>query len=861
MKKKLISMLTAMSLLSCGAVPALAENTITVPGEILYQQDFEGDVEPEMLAKIGASSAFSLSAEEELGNKVLKINGYGAYGYNKFGPEYSDAIVKLDFKQIGANGANGAYMGVGLRAARQLGGAYFSNMGVYFDAVRYNGETGAYDTSSELIRDRLGIVKTAGADYSKFTYNAAGNRETGILQKQQIFTSSEARAYERNFDGKYYRLQSSLIGTSMINTVKTSAGETLDSVSAEVSPVSTTGTGFTQLQAHSGVYLVDNIKIMLPAEISEFTVTPEKERIVLGEKAGFAIISEGLTIQPDTARYVYDPTAVSIDFADGTVAPLKEGTHTIEVFLDDISGAGSLSDSFTVTGTSDEKKLEVVIDNPNPEYGQNTAIAVYYGGADVTEEAEITGDADYFDGTLIPASTGLLSVEVSYNGQTVTVPLAVNNSSETIGEQEAEPVFSEDFEGDAAELTQAYSGGNANITAATAANSVTNTESQALLFNNIQASSALFGPENLKDYVLEYDFWCQTPKGSNASFLGATMRSNTTYGGYKVGYFPVMKYNEQTHMVDSALTANANRQIAAAYGVSNGIDKWYFNGFSGSSLQASVLTSYWFTQRSVISGNTISTELIRRDNSSTMAAYETTLASLDNLSGRSFTSGKTALSASQNVVYFDNVKIYNINSYSDIEVKYSGTEGTIPFEVVGVDENGGEAELSGTVSATATGAVTVSGNSFTAGAGVGYVTVCYTDGFGQKKYKVIRTGTPGGGQDAAEFALISDLKIYDESGNTLAALVSGKPIYAKADLTRTALGSSGVMLIVAVYDFDTEQMVAAEMTAADAVQRVGESFELYLKMKLPDNSSGSLYAKAMLIDTGLTPVTANYFEV
>ena len=149
MKKKLISMLAAISLLSSGAVPVLAENTITVPGELLYSQDFEGDVDAEILAKIGANSAFSIGVEEELGNNVLKLNGYGAYGYNKFGPEYSDAIVKLDFKQIGASGTNGAYMGVGLRAARQSGGAYFSNMGTYFDAIRYDDDCLLY-TSRRL---------------------------------------------------------------------------------------------------------------------------------------------------------------------------------------------------------------------------------------------------------------------------------------------------------------------------------------------------------------------------------------------------------------------------------------------------------------------------------------------------------------------------------------------------------------------------------------------------------------------------------------------------------------------------------------------------------------------------------------
>ena len=49
MKKRVISVFAALSMLASGMVPVMAEDTITVGGEVLYSQDFEGDVEAEML--------------------------------------------------------------------------------------------------------------------------------------------------------------------------------------------------------------------------------------------------------------------------------------------------------------------------------------------------------------------------------------------------------------------------------------------------------------------------------------------------------------------------------------------------------------------------------------------------------------------------------------------------------------------------------------------------------------------------------------------------------------------------------------------------------------------------------------------
>jgi len=594
---------------------------------------------------------------------------------------------------------------------------------------------------------------------------------------------------------------------------------------------------------------------MSPVEISHLSATEEESVVALGESTAFKLSAGDIIIEPDVARYEYDNKAVNIDFANGTVAPLKVGTHTIKVYLDDINSDKSLSSSFTIEGKAVEKKLEVVVEEPNVAVNEGTAVKAYYGDADVTNEVTFTG-ADYLDGMLYPAQAGLCEVTASYDGQNVIIPIAVNDDTQKLSEKVNEPIFTEDFEGDAEELNATYSSDSTKAYVTSISNPEEGSTDNALYFNNIQISSLPFGPTDLVDYVLEYDFYCPKPQGSNASFVGATLRANKNNGGYKVGYTPVMKYNSETHKVDDTLSAATNnRQLTVAYGPSNDLSKWYYTGFSGSSLQGSAMQKFWYTQKTTIGGGMISTELIRRNNGTTMASYSTPISAMDDAGVAE--SGSTVLSMSQNYVYVDNIKIYPIKSYKDIDVSYDNKGKLV---VKGVSEDDSLETVSGTVSAKAYGAVSVNDLYVNPGMGIGYVAVTYEDNSGVKKYKVLQTGDMGEANSANEFEIISDVKIYDQTGNTLAVLESEAPVYAKVDLKRTALKGNGAMLAVAIYDFETGQMVSAYTVSADAIQRVGENLSLYMKFILPENTSGNLYAKAMVMSSGQEPITVP-FEV
>ena len=231
MKKQLTSIIITAAMGISSFTPVMAADTITVPGEVLYAQDFENTVDTELTTPVLANGGFKAAVEDYLGNNVLKISGCGAYGYYKFGPQYSDAVIKADVMQLGASGNYGAYLGVGMRAVRQQGGAYCSNMGTYYDVLWYNDTSQTFDEHGIQLRDRIGIVKEWGPDYSaRFEPHDAMSDPVGILDADQIFTDSNARAHERNFNGKYYRMQSSIIGGRFTNSMKTDSGELLQSV-------------------------------------------------------------------------------------------------------------------------------------------------------------------------------------------------------------------------------------------------------------------------------------------------------------------------------------------------------------------------------------------------------------------------------------------------------------------------------------------------------------------------------------------------------------------------------------------------------------------------------------------------------
>ncbi len=328
MKKKILSMAMALSMGLTGIVPVMAADEIIVPGEVIYEQNFEGTVEDAFTTKIGANSAFALSVEtEDDGNKALKIMGTGAYGLLNFGPEYTDAIITADVKQTAASGNSVAYFGIGARTLYKSS-AYHSNIATFFDIHK--------DASGTTHRDKLAIATGSSAMGTAFTsVDALSANATGAL-----ITSG------RKFSD-YYTMTATIAGSKMYNSISDANGNVLDSISATITPT-TDGAGTTTLRAHGPTVFVDNIEIREIANISSFTAATASDSVLVDNSTDIVLKSGNIELSPAAARYEYDTTALSINAKNGTVTPLKGGTHTVKVYLDDMMSDASLSASFTV---------------------------------------------------------------------------------------------------------------------------------------------------------------------------------------------------------------------------------------------------------------------------------------------------------------------------------------------------------------------------------------------------------------------------------------------------------------------------------------------------------------------------------
>ena len=542
----------------------------------------------------------------------------------------------------------------------------------------------------------------------------------------------------------------------------------------------------------------------------------------------------------------------------------EEGTHTVTVCLEDINGNGSLSSTFNITGVKAEAVLEAVIDNPNTEIGGSVPINVYYGGEEVTESADFSG-AVYENGKITPAVSGLNKITISYQGQSVTVPVAVNDPNENVAEVSSIPVFTEDFEGNSETLKTTYGGNNANIAVETVSCSADKTTDNALKMTTGTLSTTVFGPEYLTDYVLEYDSLCTAATGSSASFYGATMRANSKHGGYKIGVAPVMKYNPKTHKVDtsSGYTDNSRKVTAAYSDNSANAGNWHYAGFSDSALQASVSQGQgakWIHHRSTVVDNVIQTKLNWRTSSTVLKEYRTEISGLNTIAGKDgYAAGGTTLATHGNTTYFDNIKIYRINKYKDIKINTAEADGVTTIALSGIDAENNETELKGSVTASAYGAVGVEGVSYTSYNGIGYVAVTYKDEYGNIKHKVVKTGEiqPG---DADEFTIVSAPALLNENSEVVTELIPSASVYASATLIRGSLDGDGVGMYIGLYDKDTNTLDVIYKVSADAIQRVGDKIELRKKFVLPDGAD-KMYARIYLWNSSLVPLTDEIFGI
>ena len=838
-------LLSAAMLLT--AIPVSAETSVTVAGEVLYAQDFEGEVEQLFNNTLGGKAG-SYKVIERDGNHMLAVDGYGVYGHiGWFGPTVADSIIKADVMQIGADGTKGAYFAFGLRgkgvsnAKRNLAG--------FADVMLYDFDNGKYDAAAPQARDRLMLgITSATNDYSNttaFDIDTLTTEPTGVLQMEQ-YAADNTKAYERNFGGNFYRMTGSAIGTKMTAQLSTLSGSLIQRAQTETTgfSVAQNAEGQANICSRSIMACFDNIKVYAPLTVTSFTAEPQTATGGLGAEVPFTLTSDsGQTIAADAARFEYDPEAVKIDFAHNAITALKAGTHTITVFLDDLYSDASLRTSFTFTGVA-PLKLEFAGHNLN--IGETASFKLYNGSSEITQgfTASAASGLSVSGNQVTAAASGVHSLTVSYDGQEITIPVAVNNPDEKLAVKGAEPIYQRTF--DEATITEEF------ITGATNSENVNVIEDGGnkvlAITGTTYQTTAQFGPKDMKNYSLEYDFKQTATSGSSICMLGAGMRTADGNKGYRFTYLPVIKYDPATHTVVSTATSSARVLSIARSEGTNKAGDFYYGGISEPVFPGHPTNAYYHLSNTII-GDSLSIVASSQDGSTTYGEFTTTTGEIDKkkdgTAAATILQGGTMFVSHGGDFNIDNVKLYEIDALKDISVEYGAVVPgeAVPFTVYGIREDDTKMALdSSSVTVATSGAVTATNDSFTISSGTAYVTVTYTDSTGAAKSKVVKLSA----EADSEF-IIKSFSFVHPDGSDSALLVSGGGTFVNASILRTALGGSAPQLVLATYDVNTNIMQSVTMERVEAVQAVGDMIYLSAKLKLPADVS-NLLAKAFLWD-------------
>ncbi len=848
MKKRFgkgISLLLSAAMLMT-VIPVSAETSVTVAGEVLYAQDFEGKVEELFNKAIGGPDCYKVIERD--GNHMLAVDGYAAYGHiGWFGPTVADSIIKADVMQIGADGTKGAYFAFGLRgkgvsnAKRNLAG--------FADVMLYDFDNGKYDAAATQVRDRLMLgITSATNDYSNttaFDIDTLTTTPTGVLQMEQYATDT-AKAYERNFGGSFYRMTGSAIGTKMTAQLSTLSGSLIQRAQTETTgfSVAQNAEGQANICSRSIMACFDNIKVYAPLTVTSFTAEPQTATGGLGAEVPFTLTSDsGQTIAADAARFEYDPEAVKIDFAHNTITALKAGTHTITVFLDDLYSDASLRTSFTFTGVA-PLKLEFADHNLN--IGETASFKLYNGSSEITQgfTASAASGLSVSGNQVTAAASGVHSLTVSYDGQEITIPVAVNNPDEKLAVKGAEPIYQRTF--DEATITEEF------ITGATNSENVNVIEDGGnkvlAITGKTYQTTAQFGPKDMKNYSLEYDFKQTAASGSSICMLGAGMRTTADNKGYRFTYLPVIKYEPATHTVSGTASSFARVLSIARSEGTNKANEFYYGGISEPVFPGHPTNAYYHLSNTII-GDSLSIVASSQDGSTTYGEFTTTTGEIDKKKDGTavdtILQGGTMFVSHGGDFNIDNVKLYEIDALKDISVEYGAVVPgeAVPFTVYGIREDDTKMALaSSSVTVATSGAVTATNENFTISSGTAYVTVTYTDSTGAAKSKVVKLSA----EADSEF-IIKSFSFVNPDGSDSALLVSGGGAFVNASILRTALGGSAPQLVLATYDVNTNIMQSVTMERVEAVQAVGDMIYLSAKLKLPADVS-NLLAKAFLWD-------------
>lgn len=709
-KTKISSIFLAGLLLS--GLPALAEepvNTegIVLPGNIIYSQDFETANEIDA----AYTSTAGYTVEEEEGNHYYSVNRMEKVDHLAagIGPSVANPIVEFDAQLMVATGNSSNSFSVGLLA--ESGTKPNLRFG-YHDIVKYNDATGAFD--ADPLRDRTSIGYTTGSsDVSKWVVPQMGGPDIGILDRTP---RSWAEAYRFSAavvkDNAYLQLRSKRDGGV---------------VSSLVTPLSDFGktelpaAGKMIFSGHNTNMKIDNIVMYEGLFVTELGILAENAELENGSTTAFAVRLKdadgtwhNLPKERNTGfQFSCAAGNLTIDAENGSITATGDGPYIVTVSAADYYDAdSSISNDFEIRGKTDAEAVEeakaqleiqgvdlldVTEDFQLPLEGlnrtsvswesDNSAIRINGEKAVVTRPAAGSPDAQV-----------TLTATVSRNGVSDSRDFSAVVKAKQPPERDIiiklGTVYTQDFE----ETTRIDAGFFPSANASR--------------FNIVQAEDSMvyevdsqglvlgtdgFGPDNLDQYIVEYDMKQLGANATNNSQVSVGMRKGAS-GSYRFMHTDVCRCDLATGNIDGLEKAERDKLFIALASTSNDMgsktNKWTYLAESRANIGMLNTSGRTFDKfyrfSAALAGNT-----------AYYAAMDGSriLADTSVRTSAEIAPGTTMLGMQSTKVQFDNIEISKAIGFEDIQLVLDKSA-VLPGEATGyhirVKSNGEYIDLDAT---------------------------------------------------------------------------------------------------------------------------------------------------------------------
>ena len=357
---------------------------------------------------------FSKNVPKELKGKTVRVDGESVWrldGKNAVvGGEHCGSIsgntyISADVKLVKSTGVGSGAFSLASTADTQ---SSITVRFAYVSAIKYNPETRMGD-GTEIIRDRIAIVRTSSYGVERWIYGAISDHELGV-QNNSSMTTPWIRLKALSVDGMYYL------------SAYSAEGELLDSLSishkdllGESTGAALTQGGF-QVTSNSCEVLVDNLSCGEIKAIDEPKLAFDTKSAAIDTPVGIKLVSaDGKELATDGMQMTFDSSTKRQK--DGKFVFSSVGRHSVKLGMFDIGSEKNLEYTAEIDVKNKINYSALKIEKDKEKLYRNEEMTIGVKGIDENGDSFDISPADYKIEEPVTHGENTVSFENSGKGQ------------------------------------------------------------------------------------------------------------------------------------------------------------------------------------------------------------------------------------------------------------------------------------------------------------------------------------------------------------------------------------------------------------------------------------------------------------